>query len=551
MTTAQTRPSTQTAQNIFGQDIEHRIFVQIASQVGLVVRGTNIFRELQERVLKWGFAPDRNLRNIPDGAWDGNSFEIDQDNSEQAEAIKLDEPRYWAFRLRERLKDTSRIWTTEVALAERSANEAIFGVRLVCAQRGSAEPIPRSIPKFVRGIAFTQDAYLDGKPISADPWLVRSEEDVEDLVTFLEAPYRHHPIVVFATPEGSENTDQTVIPVAPFIRRTAGFVHTVVITSDAAFHLTDRVGREFSVYRQAVRTYNPGFSVDDGLPTDHPVATAARIFSWEDSVGSTFTDFLVEQTLRITRPRDVLERAQPSFQQVKRIAAQKARESASAEGRGDAELLRLADEELRAAKQEIEASIDLALNADVERQQTLSELRQIKASYIALQDRLDNILSGEAIKSDLILPESFENIEDWAKDQLSGQVELLTNAIKAVKNSDIKDVALVYNALLTMRDFYVPMRRLGGIERKNAWDQRLAELGLENSKCFTQAGKAKKFGDTYFVHYQESKRELDWHLKGSNSRDGRLGFRLYYFWDSETSRVVVGHLPGHLKNDAT
>ena len=190
----------QAAENISVQDAERRIFVQIASQVALVVRGDNIFRVLQERVLKWGFDPSRNLRNIPDGAWEGGSFEIDQDNSEQAEAIRLDEPRYWAFRLRERLKDTSRIWTTEVGIGERSPFEAVFGCRLICAQRGNAEPIPQSIPNFVRGIAFTQDAYLDGRQTSPDPWLVDSEQDIEKLVAFLGAPHRHHPLVAFSLP---------------------------------------------------------------------------------------------------------------------------------------------------------------------------------------------------------------------------------------------------------------------------------------------------------------------------------------------------------------
>jgi hypothetical protein len=130
-------------------------------------------------------------------------------------------------------------------------------------------------------------------------------------------------------------------------------------------------------------------------------------------------------------------------------------------------------------------------------------------------------------------------------------VELHAKAIKASRHSDFKDVGLVYNALLMMRDLYVPMRLLGSHEHMNAFQQRLGELGLENTKCFRQKNKAQNFGGEYFVNYQESKRELDWHLKGNNSRDGRLGFRMYYFWDSETSRVVVGHLPGHLKNDAS
>ena len=117
--------------------------------------------------------------------------------------------------------------------------------------------------------------------------------------------------------------------------------------------------------------------------------------------------------------------------------------------------------------------------------------------------------------------------------------------------SDFQDAHLVYHTLLMLRDFYVPMRRVGGANKRAAYQHRLAELGLDDSKCFSQENKAKNFGGTYFVRYQGDKRELDWHLKGRNSRDDRHGFRLYYFWDAETSRVVVGHLPGHLKNDLT
>ena len=240
-------------------DFENRIFVQVSSQVSLAVSGKNIFRALQERILKWAFDPQRNLKGIPYGAWEGKSFEIDADNSEGAAAVALDASIYWAFRLRERLKDPNRIWTTEVGLVERSADEAVFGCRLICSQRGNSEPAPRSIPRFVRGIAFTQDARLDGRRTSADPWIVNHENDVSELIAFLESPQRKHPVVVFALPEESREVDQTIVPVKPFIRRTAGFVHTVILTSEASYTLTDLLGREFSIFRQAVRTYNKGF----------------------------------------------------------------------------------------------------------------------------------------------------------------------------------------------------------------------------------------------------------------------------------------------------
>ena len=123
----------QAAENISVQDAERRIFVRSPLRSHLSFGATTSSVCCKERVLKWGFDRNRNLRNIPDGAWEGGSFEIDQDNSEQAEAIRLDKPRYWAFRLRERLKDTSRIWTTEVGIGERSPIEAVFGCRLICA----------------------------------------------------------------------------------------------------------------------------------------------------------------------------------------------------------------------------------------------------------------------------------------------------------------------------------------------------------------------------------------------------------------------------------
>jgi hypothetical protein len=535
------------------QDAENRIFVRVASQISLTVFGENIFRNLQERVLKWAFDPKRNLRRIPDGAWNGETFEIDADDSERVAAIKLDDPKYWAFRLSERLKDPNRIWTTEVGIAERQSNEAIFGCRLICSQKGGRDEIPRSIPAFVRGIAFTQKTKLDGRYTSAEPWIIDDVSSVDQLVQFLQSPGRNHPVVVFSLPEGSCDPNETVIPVTPFIRRTVGYVHVAVITSNASFDLTDRLGREFSVYRQAVRTYNPAFSPDNDLSSDHPVATASRIQGWQNEEGEAFEDFLVHQTLRLTRPRDVLEREHPSFQQVKRIAAGLARKLAIGEGRSDAEILALAEKEILAAKQEAQASLDQAVNEEAEKEQVLATLRQTQASYLALQARLTSMQARliSISKQKETIPASLDDLEAWARENLSGDVELHERAIKAVRKSDFNNTSFIFDVLLMMRDYYVPMRRSGGIELKNAFDQRRAELGLENTPCFSQDNKAKNFGGSYFVKYLGIKRELDWHLKGSNNRDERRGFRMYYFWDAETSRVVVGYMPGHLENDIT
>ncbi len=535
------------------QNSDDRISVRLTSQISLTISGEMIFRRLQERVLKWAFDPKRNLRGIPDGAWEGETFEIDTDDSERVAAIKLDTPKYWAFRLSERLKDVNRVWTTEVGIAQRQENEAVFGCRLICSQKGSQEEIPRSIPTFVRGIAFTQKALLDGRYTSADPWIIDDETAADELAQFIQSPHRKHPIVVFSLPEGSSNTNETAIPVNSFIRRTAGYVHVAVITSDASFVLTDILGREFSVYRQAVRTYNPTVSLDSDLSSDHPVATASRIQGWNTEEGEPFVDFLVQQTLRPTRPRDALEQEQPPFQQIKRIAAEQARARAAADGHSDAELLAFAASETLAAKQEAQASLDQAVNEEAEKERALATLRQTQASYMALQARLASLQEKLVARSkaDDMLPASLDEIEAWARDNLSGDVELHERAIKAVRKSNFQKPTFIYQVLLMMRDFYVPMRRRGGNELKTAFDQRRLELGLDNSPCFAQENKAQNFGGAYFVKYLGARRELDWHLKGNDARNERFGFRMYYFWDAETSRVVVGYMPGHLENDIT
>lgn len=532
---------------------DQRIFVRVVSQVALNISGEDIFRIVQQRVLKWLFDRDRNVRPIPNGAWEGESFFVDTDNSEHVDAIRLDEPKYWGLRFSERLKDPGRIWTTEVGIASISDREVAFGCRLLCSERGLPATTPRSIPSFVRGIAFTQTCKLDGRSIGPDPWVIETEDDAAEFIDFLRDSNRRHPVVAFSLPEDSNEATDTIIPVRPFIRRTVGFVHTVVVKPRPTLLLTDELGKEFSVYRQAVRTYYPDFDPMTDLSTDHPVATAARIGLWEQNNEISFIDFLVYQTLRITRPRQELDHYLPPFQQIKRIAAERAREQARASGQSDAQLLELADQEILAAKTQVTETMELLKVAEQEREDALSRAREIQASYSAIQVRVEHLqerLKESGVKAASI-PTSLDALETWARENLSGFVEIHDRALKAAQKSDFKNIRLVYDALLLMRDSYVPMRRQGGMDIKTAFETRLAALGLENSKCFAQKNKAESFGGDYFVRYQGDRRELDWHLKGNSSRDERIGFRMYYFWDDDTSRVVVGYLPGHLDTDIT
>jgi len=89
------------------------------------------------------------------------------------------------------------------------------------------------------------------------------------------------------------------------------------------------------------------------------------------------------------------------------------------------------------------------------------------------------------------------------------------------------------------------MRKNRTSESKNAYEKELNKLQLEESGT----GDGVKYAtDTYSVVYGGIKYTLDRHLKGSNSRDRKFGFRLYFFWHDENELVVVGWLPSHLDN---
>ena len=536
-----------------------RIFSRIASQVLFRVEGDHIFRKLQERVLKWAFEPSRNVRGVPDGAWEGEPFNVDRDDSEHVEAVTLEDPRYWAFRLTERLKDPGRVWTTEVGIGERTSNEAVFGCRIICAQRGP-QYVPRSIPRFVRGIVFTQQPLLDGRRIAAEPWIVDGQADVNALLSFLHDPGRQHPVVILSLPENSSNPVETAIPADQFIRRTAGVVHVCVITSQASLVLTDLVGREFSVYRQAVRTYWPGFDPFSDSPTDHPLATADRIERWSNSEEWSFMEFLVHQTLRPQRRREMLERDQWPFERVRAHAAAEAHETAKRDAHSDAELLGLAYEEIeairRSALHEAEENKLLLADAELERKEFENDAGHAKAENFRLRAQIRRLKEEARVQGQVKeaeIPNQLDGFEDWCESNIAEDVVLLPRAFRAVRKSRYEDISMIYKALVVLRDHYVPMKRDGGRDRKKMFDDACKRLGLREQASFSGDLWGEQ-GKEYLVRYGQDQRPrlLDRHLKkGTDHNNERTCFRLYFFWDQEEEQVVVGWLPSHLRTRIT
>ena len=417
--------------------------------------------------------------------------------------------------------------------------------------RGDNPPYDRSIPKFVRYIIESCDTNLDDRTVTLSPWVVDTEDKVDQLVDLLRLEKRAADVVVLSLPENSNDLSDQLISGENLARDLAGAAHVVVISGQAAFHLSDLVGREFSVFNQAVRTYRPGFDPDTEAPFAHPLGLADKIRNW-DGGPNAYRRFIASDVLRHTvEGSDSLNKV-PPFSEVKRAYAAIKRQNAQQSLSSKDVLLSLAEEEIENLKVQKQDSDDLLEVAESEREDAKGEVQRLKGTLHSLRRRLQSLEDVDSKKLNTPIPEVLTELEQWAEKHLAGTVELHNRALRGAKKSEYEDVSVVYQALLLLRDYYVPMRRQGeGDDHlKRAFDQRCQELGIEEQQSFS-GNLAEEQGDAYYIKIGQRRVKLDRHLKKGNSREPRYCFRLYFFWDDITSQAVVGWLPSHLTTRAS
>jgi hypothetical protein len=516
-----------------------------------------IFQDCRGVILDW--INKKTGRPLPKHAWEGETFQLEEVGAQFAAAVAIENPKYWAARVDDADKEVPRrSWITEVALAHAPNGNISLGTRLFCVSLDEIAEFVPSIPAFLRGVLSKHEIILDGRPINDDPWLLQTRDDVEEFISFLTSPLRRHDVIVFSLPDGSINKSETVIPLSWIRLRLLGAAHLVIITGPASYYLTDLVGKEFSVFNQAVRTYRRNLNFDHDQPFRHPLAFPERIQNWDSRGAVAFGDLIVANSLRTTLLDRDREARLPPFSEVRQIATKIERDRARKAGAKEGDLLNLAlteNEQLRKEIEEQKKTYDgLLAVADDEAQKAIRDSEETHSQNSGLRARLTHLESVLATrgKEEIEIPESFNSLEEWAQKYLAGSVVIHNRALRAVRKSIFLDVPLAYKALLMLRDYYVPMRRdgEGGIEKRRAYEQELQNLGLEDSQTLS-SGRYGEEGDTYRVDFDGSPYVLDRHLKGNNSRDERYGFRLYYFWHDERQQVVVGWLPSHLTNRAS
>jgi predicted AAA+ superfamily ATPase len=336
----------------------------------------------------------------------------------------------------------------------------------------------------------------------------------------VESRTRRLDVIVCSLPEGSEDIATATVRTDLLHMRTLGAAHIAVITGTASFHLSDRIGKEFSVFRGAVRTYRSGFDTAQDEPFRHPLGLPQRIVEWLDGGREGYERFLTRQTLLRSAAGHDVEQRLPPFTEVRKIAAQLRLEAARETGSSEKELLALAEQEINELRESSEKDRTtyqgLVDQYETERDQAREEAQQVQSASIHLRQRIRALEQrlGSSTKSaaDPPIPTSLDDLEPWCRDQLSGVVDVHNRAIQAAKKSRYEDVTLVYKALLLLRDAYVPMKRDGGLDKKALFDEGCKQLGLSEEATFT-GDRWGEQGETYVVRYAGRRCLLDRHLK--------------------------------------
>ncbi|MFV1978866.1 MAG: hypothetical protein ACC649_05895 [Myxococcota bacterium] len=234
-----------------------------------------------------------------------------------------------------------------------------------------------------------------------------------------------------------------------------------------------------------------------------------------------------------------------------------ARENRAA-AQDEAEWKELFESEIQALKDQLnqledekEESFRIASQVGDEREYYKGENARLRVQNDAIRRALEE-KTGSGLESNLTLPSSFDEVEEWVGRNLVGRLELHPRASRGLRRAEFEDIELVCNALLLLARQYRDMR-LGYGDAREAFEARSRELGLKLGTSISD-NRAGEQGEEYFVTYPigSQRREfLEYHLKKGTGHDQRHCLRIYFFWHDESQQVVVGWLPGHLRTRAT
>lgn len=219
--------------------------------------------EAREIILEW--LENESKTDLPEPAWKGRAFHH-RAGDRVFTAVGAMDADTWALRFVEPDDGAAqRVWTTEVAIRQRSARAAQFSLRSLVRSTELKLRIQPAVPPFLEYVAAECGLAQGATKIEKEPWLVESDYDAGSLAEYLIDPDRRTPAFVLTVPEEAEDPNEPLLDPEPLASDTLGIAKVVILPAEYTWKLTNRFGKRLSVYRGAMRVYLPGFT-DDADP---------------------------------------------------------------------------------------------------------------------------------------------------------------------------------------------------------------------------------------------------------------------------------------------
>jgi hypothetical protein len=495
-------------------------------------------RKAAGEVLRW--AQRRAGLPLPREAWEGESFELPLPGRDPS-AIRLrgGASDLWAFRIHDPDKTVpGRAWTTEVVLGHVPGKPAQFSTRLLVATPEEDFSIDPAVPGFVVQVAEECGLMVGSQTVSATPEVYADGEDSETLIEHLTDPGRQLPTIVLTLADGESAPYVDAEKLASVL---TGLTHVAVACPEAAWRLTERLGKRLSVFGGAARVYQPGFE-DSADPFAHRLVLSGQLVS-ADGVERA-TRWLRESAAQAGLKRTRIGGNVLTFSAIRAAHLEFQQSTLREADASDADQLAAALERIEALKGEIE---DLKTEQtyyfeefDKERERAEIAEAQAQKSAYRIQQLTDQLKSkGDDPDQEVQLPTDWSEFASWCEENLAGRLVLTPNAHRGTRKPLFQDVETAANSLLWLATEGRDRFRNGG--------GALANLpifdGVQNAPCGA---------DEFDFDWNSCRLSADWHIKnGGNTRDPLRCLRIYYCFDTQTQQIIVAHMPAHRRTGAT
>jgi hypothetical protein len=178
------------------------------------------------------------------------------------------------------------------------------------------------------------------------------------------------------------------------------------------------------------------------------------------------------------------------------------------------------------------------------------DLRQARArlrNALKLRNEIADANAFQQVEADEQLEiTDLSGIPEWAEKN-ADRIVIHSRAINSSKKSKYQNPAAIYASLELLAGPYREHR--SGLITKDEFLSAMAAAGvkIEGSIGATPG----KHADSYYVMFEGRRRMLDFHVEKGGGRDERYCMRIYFFWDADLKKAVVGWMPSHLDNTLT